>query len=89
MSDQKLIEIILDLKKWYENRVANCQLIIDNDDADICLDMGDSEKLEFGAKTKEARFIRIGIMLALQQFRPFPISITQPEDAEMEEEDDE
>lgn len=88
MSEQQLISMIIELKSWHQNRVENCQMIIDNKDADIRLEMGESEALEFSADTKEARFIRIGVQLALLQFQPFPITM-QPADDDMEGEDDE
>lgn len=88
MSEQQLISMIIDLKSWHQNRVDKCQMIIDNKDADIRLEMGESEVLEFGADTKEARFIRIGVQLALLQFQPFPITM-KPADDNMEDDDDE
>lgn len=88
MTEQKLISMIIDLKSWHQNRVDKCQMVIDNKDADICLEMGESEVLEFGADTKEARFIRIGVQLALLQFQPFPITM-KPADDNMEDDDDE
>lgn len=91
MTEQQLISMIIDLKSWHQNRVDKCQMIIDNRDADICLQMGelgDSEVIEFGADTKEAHFIRIGVQLALLQFQPFPIAM-KPADDNMEDEDDE
>ena len=88
MTEQKLISMIIDLKSWHQNRVDKCQMVIDNKDADICLEMGESEVLEFGADTKEARYIRIGVQLALLQFQPFPITM-KPADDNMEDEDDE
>ncbi|MFV0263472.1 MAG: hypothetical protein ACK5JN_13720 [Kluyvera sp.] len=91
MTEQQLISMIIDLKSWHQNRVDKCQMIIDNRDADICLQMGelgDNEVIEFGADTKEARFIRIGVQLALLQFQSFPITM-KPADDNMEDEDDE
>ncbi|MBJ8744057.1 hypothetical protein I5403_06010 [Citrobacter farmeri] len=88
MSEQQLISMIIDLKSWHQNRVDKCQMIIDEKDADIRLDMGESGVMEFEAGTKEARFIRIGVQLALLQFQPFPITMKQADD-DMEGEDDE
>ncbi|WPM85233.1 hypothetical protein QNH14_02360 [Apirhabdus apintestini] len=91
MNEQELISMIIDLQSWHQNRVDKCQMIIDNRDADICLHMGDSgdnQVLEFGAHTKEARFIRIGVQLALLQFKPFPVT-TKPVDDDAEDEGDE
>ncbi|NGF03491.1 hypothetical protein G5642_15200 [Citrobacter freundii] len=88
MTEQQLISMIIDLKSWHQNRVDKCQMIIENKDADICLQMGENEVLEFGADTKEARFIRIGVQLALLQFQPFPVTMKQADD-NMEDEDDE
>jgi hypothetical protein len=85
MNEQQLISMIIDLKSWHQNRVDKCQMIIDKKDAGICLqlgDLGDNQVLEFGAHTKEARFIRIGVQLALLQFQPFPITMKQADDAE-------
>ncbi|HGA5438215.1 TPA: hypothetical protein ACISY6_002226 [Salmonella enterica subsp. enterica serovar Eastbourne] len=91
MNEQQLISMIIDLKHWHENRVKRCQMIIDEKDADICLqpsDSDDNQTMEFGAHTKEARFIRIGVQLALLQFQPFPITMKQADD-DMEDEGDE
>ncbi|MFB9085319.1 hypothetical protein ACFFW8_05460 [Erwinia tracheiphila] len=88
MSEQQLISMLIDLKSWHQNRVDKCQMIIDEKDADIRLDMGESGVMEFEADTKEARFIRIGVQLALIQFQPFPITM-KPADDDMEGEDDE
>ncbi|HII0620548.1 TPA: hypothetical protein ACYYHY_004299 [Salmonella enterica subsp. diarizonae serovar 50:r:z] len=88
MNEQQLISMIIDLKSWHQNRVDKCQMIIDEKDADIRLDMGKSGVMEFEAGTKEARFIRIGVQLALLQFQPFPITMKQADD-DMEGEDDE
>ncbi|MCX9039380.1 hypothetical protein NLN82_25570 [Citrobacter portucalensis] len=88
MNEQQLISMIIDLKSWHQNRVEKCQMIIDNKNADICLQMGENEVLEFGADTKEARFIRIGVQLALLQFQTFPVTMKQADD-NMEDEDDE
>jgi|GEM_PF-3521370 hypothetical protein len=88
MNEQQLVSMIIDLKSWHEKRVENCQMIINQKDADIRLAMEEDEVLEFEADTKEARFIRIGVQLALLQFQPFPITIKQA-DEDMEDEDDE
>ncbi|EAW1071670.1 hypothetical protein VJ309_004034 [Salmonella enterica] len=82
MNEQQLISMIIELKSWHQNRVEKCQMIIDEKDADIRLDMGESGAMEFGADTREARFIRIGVQLALLQFQPFPITMKQADDAE-------
>ncbi|ASG15949.1 TPA: hypothetical protein MOX26_003539 [Salmonella enterica subsp. enterica serovar Ball] len=82
MNEQQLISMIIELKSWHQNRVEKCQMIIDEKDADIRLDMGESGSMEFGADTREARFIRIGVQLALLQFQPFPITMKQADDAE-------
>lgn len=87
MNEQQFISMIIDLKAWHQNRVEKCQMIIDNKDAGIRIEMGESEVLEFGADTKEARFIRIGVQLALLQFQSFPITMKPADD--MEDEDDE
>lgn len=88
MNEKPFISLLRSLESWHQNRVDKCQMIIDNKDADIRLEMGESEVLEFGADTKEARFIRIGVQLALLQFQPFP-STMKPADDNMEDEDDE
>lgn len=88
MNEKKFISMLIDLKSWHQNRVDKCQMIIENKDADIRLQMGENEVLEFGADTKEARFIRIGVQLALLQFQPFPVTMKQADD-NMEDEDDE
>ncbi|EAO8868257.1 hypothetical protein C5D22_13165 [Salmonella enterica subsp. enterica serovar Newport] len=82
MNEQQLISMIIELKSWHQNRVEKCQMIIDEKDADIRLDMGESGSMEFGADTREARFIRIGVQLALLQFQPFPITMKQADDVE-------
>lgn len=88
MNEQQLISMIIDLKSWHQNRVDKCQMSIDEKDADIHLDLGESGVMEFEADTKEARFIRIGVQLALLQFQPFPITMKQADD-DMEDENDE
>lgn len=88
MNEQQFISMIIDLKSWHQNRVDKCQMIIEQKDADIRLEIGEGEALEFGANTKEARFIRIGVQLALLQFQPFPITMKQA-DEDTEEKDDE
>lgn len=88
MNEQQLLSMIIDLQSWHQNRVDKCRMIIAEKDADIRLDMGESGVMEFGADTKEARFIRIGVQLALLQFQSFPITMKQAGD-DMEDEDDE
>ncbi|MBV4411341.1 hypothetical protein J0B02_00515 [Enterobacteriaceae bacterium YMB-R22] len=62
-------------------------MIIDKKSADIRMD-GGGGILKIDADTKEARFIRISVMLALLQFKPFPVTIKQADD-DAENKDDE
>lgn len=88
MNEQQFISMLIDLKAWHQNRVDKCQMIIDNNDADICMDMGNGEFREFPAHSVQACFIRIGVQLALLQFQQLPITM-KPADDDMEDEDDE
>jgi len=87
MSEQQFISMLIDLKSWHQKRVDNCQMIIDNKDADICMDMGNGEFTKFPAHSVQACFIRIGVQLALLQFQPFPITMKQA-DEDMDEGDE-
>jgi hypothetical protein len=89
MNNQEINEMMTQLVEWHQKRVQNCQLVIDNTEADISLAVADGEQLTFAADSKEARGIRIGFTLALQQFTPFPITIKSRDDENDEDFDDE
>jgi len=74
--------------EWHRTRVNNCNTVIDNADADIKLVTGDDgQERVIEAGSKAAKWLRIGMSLALLQFTPCPVTINVPTDADDSEED--
>lgn len=71
MNASELMEIIQQLAEWHKNRVEAVRLIIDTRDADIELR---ELSLVIAADSDKAKWLRIGAMLALNQFEKFPVS---------------
>ncbi|WP_410736667.1 hypothetical protein [Citrobacter koseri] len=87
MNEQELKDTLLELIQWHQKRVENCRLVIDNTDARICLEANDGQEFVIEAGTQKARLVRLGMMLALEQFTPFPVlavpvSVTLSDDEE-------
>lgn len=77
-NDSQVIEIIQQLAEWHKKRVENVRLIIDTVDAEINLDgLG-----ILAADSEQAKWLRIGAHVALDQFEPFPVTISQSADDE-------
>ncbi|WP_329600859.1 hypothetical protein [Citrobacter koseri] len=74
MNEQELKDTLLELIQWHQKRVENCRLVIDNTDVRICLKTNDDQEFVIEADTQKARLVRLGMMLALEQFTPFPVS---------------
>ncbi len=81
---QDLENIIVQLVKWHKSRVKNCQLILNNEEADINFNGSDKT---LPSNSVEAKWLRIGVGIALEQFINFPAKISQCDDTE--EDDDE
>lgn len=81
--DAQLVELVRDLIEWHKVRVEGCQLIIDKTDADIVLDGMDRV---LAADSVEAKWLRAGVYLALQQFEKFPLSIRTTNEDDFDDE---
>lgn len=82
MNHSEINEVMEGLVQWHQNRVANCRLVIDNTNADLCMKTEDGQEFIIKADSRDARLVRLGWMLALEQFTPFPLSINHQSDDE-------
>ncbi len=81
--DAQLVEMLNGVIEWHQNRVDNCQTIISNTNADIVLDGMDRV---LAADSVEAKWLRAGVYLALQQFEKFPLSIRTTNEDDFDDE---
>lgn len=79
--DPDVIEFTNQLRDWYESRVRNLQLIVENPTSDLMLGTN-----ELKADSDIAKGIRIGIQLALTQLGKLPFSVTPCTDDVVDEE---
>lgn len=74
--DKHIISLAMDIIEWHKKRVSNCNLVIDNEDADISLRLGEGRPdYVIDADSEKARWIRVGMSLALEQFQPCPVTL--------------
>lgn len=77
---KKYLEIILHTNEWFENKIRQLQLIIDNEnDHKIFIENKDGEKVELPEDLK--RGFNFGIQTAIEVFGQFPIKISKPNDS--------
>lgn len=81
--DAQLVEILNGVIEWHQNRVESCMTIINNTDAEIHLEGVDTV---LAADSSEAQWLRIGVSLALQQFKKFPLSIRTTNEDDFDDE---
>ncbi|MBX9498207.1 MULTISPECIES: hypothetical protein [Yersinia] len=84
VNNPELKDILVHIVEWHKNRVSNCQTILDHNDADLRFD--GFEKV-LPADSIEAKWLRIGVGIALDQFKTCPIVLSHHN--ETEEENDE
>ncbi len=81
--DAQLAEMLRGVIEWHQNRVESCMTIINNTDAEIHLEGVDTV---LAADSSEAQWLRIGVSLALQQFKKFPLSIRTTNEDDFDDE---
>lgn len=71
MNANELMTILQQCAEWHKNRVAAVRLITESQAKTIEIPQ---INLNIAADSVEAKFLRIGAMLALNQFEKFPVS---------------
>jgi len=86
--NQAVLALAESFIQWHESRVKNCNTVINNADADICLPLGDDgQECVIKAGSEQAKWLRIGVSLALFQFTPCPATLNRPAEMDDSEED--
>lgn len=74
------LEIILQTNEWYDKKIGQLQLIIENEkDSKILIQGEDGEKVELPEDLKNGFYF--GIQTAIEVFGEFPVKITKPNDS--------
>lgn len=74
-----LVSLMQQLAEWHQSRVNNCNVIIENTTADLSFPQ---LECSIPADSIEAKFFRLGVSVALQQFEPFPVVFNECDDDE-------
>ncbi|RTY64388.1 hypothetical protein [Flavobacterium sp. LB2P53] len=73
------LEIILQTNEWFDKKIGQLQLIIENEkDSKILIQGKDGEKVELPEDLKNGFYF--GIQTAIEVFGEFPVKITKPND---------
>jgi hypothetical protein len=76
MSKEKYQEIILQTHEWFDEKIEQLQLVIDNKkDSKILFQGKDGEKAELPDELKKGFYF--GIQTAIEVFGAFPVKITK------------
>lgn len=75
----ELILILQQIIEWHQSRVTNCTTIIENEDADLSFPQCEAS---LAANSLEAKWFRLGVSVALEQFQPCPIVLSQPDEGD-------
>lgn len=74
------LEIILQTNEWFDKKIGQLQLIIENEkDSKILIQGKDGEKVELPEDLKNGFYF--GIQTAIEVFGEFPVKITKPNDS--------
>lgn len=77
--DAQLVEMLNGVIEWHQNRVENCQTILDST-VDINLKAEDGRDKIIAADSSEAQWLKVGVSIALSQFKAFPLSLRATDD---------
>lgn len=76
--DQQTLELAQAIKQWHDSRVANCRTVIDVPaGTDIRLQVVDGSEMVIPGDSDKAKGVRIGFILALEQFGKLPFTLDQ------------
>jgi hypothetical protein len=74
---EQYLEIILQTNEWFDKKIGQLQLIIENEkDSKILIEGEDGEKVELPGELKKGFYF--GIQTAIEVFGKFPVQITKP-----------
>lgn len=65
--------------EWHRSRVEYCTTILEHEDADLSFPQCEAS---LAANSLEAKWFRLGISVALEQFQPCPIVLSQSDEGD-------